>query len=511
MSQFSNEMKTIIRKLQHNQASEQDIDLLMQDCKDKISDFQLYSLALKYYSYIERNIDLEDMLDDLDEEHEHSHHHNHEGHDHESHNHEGHDHEGHNHESHNHEDHDHHHKLGHESIVNERLNELKLTFDQSVEHMAREGKVPSVNELLDLREELKEEVAVLTAYGDQISLLENVYYKSRYNDENMMVMESDDVFARRVTEFLMDNENSSEIREHLKVIYPELPMRMTKGKFFSFVDEYFNRMRGIPMDDIKNHIQLLKETFDPTSVENYGEIAPEINEELIKVKETILNGDTGEKDSAYHHMYHLTEDKNDILELGLDISELLNHVLALALVNVDTEKSRVFKVIKPLLEGSRDEMALAAIFEDVESNYEPLGEDLLKVAAAIDQLEQAGDLLDHFNKRFDFGELRFDYELTKEGYFIERPHEKDETIPTNNELTMMKNELIGHMESVLSGESRAMKRGRMSLMMGIFQIVHTRGQDIYDHIYQSIETCDVKGEKVMSMQNIYAYINNFMD
>jgi hypothetical protein len=388
---------------------------------------------------------------------------------------------------------------------------LRATFDDFMKHFARTGELPGINEILDLKEELKDHVSVLTAYGDQISLLENVYFKSRYNDESMVALDSDEAFSKRVVDLLMANDNSAEIREHLKYIYPELPMRMHKNKFFSFIDEYFEMLKGIPTEDVKNHIQILKESFDPACVTGYGSLASEIATELKKVEEVLIHGEKAEKDSAYHYMYHLTTDKNEMLELGLDLAELLNHMLALVICKFDQADSRVFKVIKPLFEGVSSTVELTEVFDDVESNYEPLGENLIYVGDGIDRLLTIQETISAMNLDFVVNELRYAFELTKEGYFIERPHQKDESVASYGELALIKNELIGYMEDVMQGESRAMKRGRMSLMMGILQIVHTSGQQIYDHIYTSISSCDNKGEKVMSMQNIYSYLNDFID
>ncbi len=499
MSQFNNEMKTLSKKLMNNQLKKEDIDLAINLCGRKIGDFQLYSLALKYYSYMERyhgSID-EDVDDFIQYEGDHDHDHNHDhGYDH------GHDH-GHN--------HDHHHDC--EGISCESLEEATDIFENYLESMARGELLPELNQLLELREILKNHVQVLTAYGDEITLLENVYYKSRYNDENMMVMESDESFAKRVTDVLMATENSTEIREHLKIVYPELPMRMTKNKFFGFVDAYFTKLQGIPTVDVKNHIQMIKESFDPKCVEGYGQIAGEIARELENVKGVLLDkdGSKADKDSAYHHMYHLTEDKNVLLEKALDVQELLNHVIGLCLVKFDGEKSEVYTSIRPLLQNEKDETVLAGVFENVESNYELLGDALIKVSSLIDSMLERKPILEGLDSLFDIEELRYAFELTKEGYFIERPHEKDEAVPGFNELALIKNELVGYMDEVLSNEGRTMRRGRMSLMMSIFQIVHTTGQEIYDHIYGSLTSCNVKGEKVMSMQNIYAYLNQFMD
>ena len=518
MNQFMNESKRLLKKIEQKNMELADINQLITLCNEKVCDFHLYSLGMKYYSYLERNHDVEDDLDvDLedyvkyDQKYEQGDEESDEivqgeeiGHVHdESCNH---DHDDHDHDDHEHHDHEHHEKLTCDS-----MDLLKETFEDFMKHFTKTGQLPTVNELLDLRHELSEHVTALTAYGDQISMLENVYYKSRYNEEKMISMESDEAFSQNVVEQLMATENSADIREHLKYIYPELPMRMTNNRFFSFVDAYFDKLKGIPTVDVKKHIQIIKETFDPRFAEGYGEIAPEIANEIEKVKEIFITGDQNAKDSGYHYLYHLTEEKNEILEIGLDIAELLNHLLALVLCNLDIEESRVYKIVSPLLNGERSPTALADVFEDVELNYEPLGEAMTTVDTLIDHVDQDKDLLEEFDRTFLINELKFAFELTKEGYFIDRPYRKDDTVSSLKELNMIKNDLIGQMEEVLSNDDRIIRRSRMSIMMSIFQIVHATGQEIYDHIYSSISNCKIKGEKVMSMQNIYSYLNDFIE
>lgn len=503
MNQFINESKAILKKLDQGKVEKGDVDQLIRLSNDKLSDFHLYSLGLKYYSYVERNVDIEDedenLYSKLYHQDEHEHVHTDECNQGEEHVHT---------DECSHTDHSHEHD---DKLTCESLDLIKTTFDDYVKHFAKTGELPNITELLEIRKDLQKHVLVLTAYGDQITLFENVYYKSRYDDEQMVALESDESFAKKVVDILMAYEDSSEIREHLKYIYPELPMRMTNNKFFSYVDEYFDKLKGIPTEDVKNHIQMLKETFDPRVVEGYGSIAPNISVELEKVQEILINGSKGDKDSAYHYLYHLTEDKNELLELGLDIAELLNHLLALALCRLDSENSKVYKVVLPLLKGESDEEELAQVFDDVEINYEPLGQALINVSSMIDRYSGDEKLISTFDRVFEINELKYALELTKDGYFIERPFAKDESVPSYSELTMIKNELVGLMDKILSEESRVFKRGRMSLMMGTLQIVHSNGQEIYDHIYQAISSCNVKGEKVMSMQNIYSYLNDFMD
>ncbi len=148
----------------------------------------------------------------------------------------------------------------------------------------------------------------------------------------------------------MSFEQSADIREHLKYIYPELPMRMHKNKFLGMIDQYFEKLKGIAYDDLHNHIKILKESFDPKTVEGYGLIAPNIATDLEKIEKVLIEGSDEEKRQCIPSYVHLTEDKNICLEKALDIAEIINHLIGIVLtydeayLNVD-----VYEKLKCLL------------------------------------------------------------------------------------------------------------------------------------------------------------------
>lgn len=492
MKRFNHAMKQFLKKIDNNEFDIDLFDEIIEVSKIKINAFHLYSLGLKYYSFLEREDDMYQDEDThvCDHKHDHDYHHDH--------------------------DMDFPISSKEEMVVEKKLCPEIIEVQQRVQEIILEFQetktIPSIDDLSSLRKSLENQVFVLTAYGDQISLLENLYYKNRYKNETMVTMESDEVFARRVTEMLMSFEQAVDIREHLKYIYPELPMRIHKNKFLGLIDEYFEKLKGIPYEDLQNHIKVLKESFDPKAVEGYGIVASSIASDLEKIERTLIEGDEGEKDSAYHHMYHLTEDKNICLEKALDITEIINHLMGIALTfDEELMDINLYEKLDGLLSLETTESELAEVFKLVEEKYEPLGEAMLQIGMVIDRLSDH----DYFDENEDlshlFNQLQYAFNLSKDGYFIEWPYKKDRLVPSYKELMIIKNDVINTMEDRLNHDHRMLRRSRMSLMMGTLQIVHENGQSIYDHIYNSISSCHEVGEKVMSMQNIYSYLNDFID
>ncbi len=474
---------------------------------EALSKFHLITLGLKYYSFLEREEDQEESAHEHDDHH-HDHHH------HEDENEHDHHHDHHHHEDENEHDHhhDHHHHAGHKiTLESGELNLLVYRLKEIVTGLKNSGMLPTMSELTQIRDELEQQAKVLTAYGDMISLLENVYYKNRYSSETLLAMDSDEAFSKRVVEQLMAIEDTNEIREHLRYIYPELPMRMHKNKFFGFVDAYFEKLAGIAEHSVNNHLEILTESFYPEGVEGYGALFGEIADRLESYKVIMSEDEESAMDEAYHEMYHLTEAKNELLEKALDTAEIINHLMGIVLSTDDLQEDETYHVVKRLLELNHEEMDLVEVFDYVEENYEPLGEALMEVSFSLDKLMEAGNSDDENIQMHMLRKLEYAFLLTKEGYFIQRPESLDLTPIDRHGLMFKKQELIERMEEVFNSDSREIRRGRMSVMMGIFQMNHSNAQEIYDHIHYSIASCSNVGEKVMCMQNIYSYMNQLID
>lgn len=484
MSQYNQALKELMKKMNKMDPVQMmnTPDLFQQWSEissETLSKFHLISLGLKYYSFLEREEDEDSHEHEHSHDHEHSHHHGHEG-----------------------------HKI---TIEDGELNLVVYRFKEMIEDLRVRGMLPMMSELTQIRDELEQQAKVLTAYGDMISMLENVYYKNRYMSETLLAMDSDEAFAKRVVEQLMAIEDTNEIREHLRYIYPELPMRMHKNKFFGFVDSYFEKLAGIAEHSVNNHLEILTESFYPEGVEGYGELFAEIADRLESYKVIMSEDEKEAMDEAYHEMYHLTEAKNELLEKALDTAEVINHLMGIVLTTEDVQENITYDVIKKLLELNHDETDLVDVFDYVETHYEPLGEALMEVSLLLNRfMEEVQEHSEH-DQMHVLRKLEYAFLLTKEGYFIQRPESFDLTPVERKTLMLKKQELIDRMEEVFQSDSREVRRGRMSMMMGIFQMNHSNAQEIYDHIYQSIESCTNVGEKVMCMQNIYSYMSQLLD
>jgi hypothetical protein len=114
-------------------------------------------------------------------------------------------------------------------------------------------------ELLKLRGHITHEVEVLTSYTDCFQIYE--YVLNRLERKFRTLPETgfdDESFARRLTRFATETGETMVMNERIKRIMEQLPVRLTKEKFFSFVMEGLSVYIGSPLENLKDMMYILR-------------------------------------------------------------------------------------------------------------------------------------------------------------------------------------------------------------------------------------------------------------
>ena len=114
-------------------------------------------------------------------------------------------------------------------------------------------------ELLKLREDITHEVEVLTSYTDCFQIYE--YVINRLERKFMILPvtgHDDESFAKRLIEFVTDTKETAVMNGRIRQIIGQLPVRLTKQKFFSLVMEGLSVYIGSPMENLKDMMYTLR-------------------------------------------------------------------------------------------------------------------------------------------------------------------------------------------------------------------------------------------------------------
>jgi hypothetical protein len=114
-------------------------------------------------------------------------------------------------------------------------------------------------ELLELRKELTYEVEVLTSYADCFQIYEYVLNRIERRFKTLPeVPLNDEAFIKRLMSFLTDARENRVINGRIKEIVGQLPIRLTKQKFFSLVMEGLSVYIGSPRENLQDMMYTLR-------------------------------------------------------------------------------------------------------------------------------------------------------------------------------------------------------------------------------------------------------------
>lgn len=113
--------------------------------------------------------------------------------------------------------------------------------------------------LLKLREDITHEVEVLTSYTDCFQIYEYVLNRMERKFKTLPETGLDDEsFVKLLTEFITDAKEPAVMNGRIKQIMGQLPVRLTKQKFFNFVMEGLSVYIGSPWENLHDMMETLR-------------------------------------------------------------------------------------------------------------------------------------------------------------------------------------------------------------------------------------------------------------
>ncbi|WP_349674233.1 hypothetical protein [Lacrimispora sp.] len=114
-------------------------------------------------------------------------------------------------------------------------------------------------DLLVLRKDMTREVEVLTSYADCFQIFEYILNRmERKFISSGKTNDGDEAFLKRLMEFITDTSDSAVMNGRIKQIIGQLPVRLTKQKFYSLLMEGLSVYIGSPRENLRDMMYTLR-------------------------------------------------------------------------------------------------------------------------------------------------------------------------------------------------------------------------------------------------------------
>lgn len=366
--------------------------------------------------------------------------------------------------------------------------------------------------------ELQKRVKALTAYSDQTKHYEYIYNRleSKYDIKIRELEDNDEEFAGLLIQFIFSDQDPVLINDKIKQIYTQLPGRISKNRFYNYVDESFNLLKGIDQDQLAGYSQLIKEVICPEMIADYGMFLPEIKRMLDELHR---GHDLDLKSEECAQMMQLLDQVSEHIESAIGyyiyavnvVNELIGLLTAISEESVSQMKISIDLFIQIMNLISHKKKGQALIDEEItellvqtEGIIEGLSTELGQADVMIETaLKSYEELLSKMKLYSRYQGMQLMQILSSGSYFADLEQKKDVSIPVNEfYLAQTKKELTQWLEVKFQEDTSLLQRARMANAFSVLNVTQKKPQEVHQFILDALNNCTNYSEKTVSKKLI---------
>ena len=228
------------------------------------------------------------------------------------------------------------------------FNEYVKTINETIEKYVNGGDDFSENiaELEAIRNIIIEKVADITCYVDKYNVYEHAVNRVeyRFREEDYPSGYSDENFTRTIMQFILEDEDNMMINSKIKDVIGQLPVRLTKNKFFEMLSNGLSIYNGGTKEALDDFLYMIKTCSmlhkTDTMATNYPHLYEEFdNLKNVKFKEMDSKGYDEFKDRLSDITMYIDDEMDNLMR----VQEVLNDLLLILYTNNEKEEDNVVK------------------------------------------------------------------------------------------------------------------------------------------------------------------------
>ena len=348
-------------------------------------------------------------------------------------------------------------------------------------------------EALSLRKESTQIMELLSAYTDRFTVYEYVLNRLeyRFSGASLEAGYSDEDMTQEILQKL-SSETDQTVRQSMLVsIIEQLPMRMTRKRFFQVLAEGMDAYKGSDKEAVDGQLFMLPAFYEV--VETFKQ-AP-----LSTVSEAEWN-------KLHDMLADAMEELNSQMDRMLLLQELINDLCVVTMTDGCTwteQHKTCSSIISFTLTPGTDEAALNAMLTALEGIQEQYSMTFQEKSTLVDELMQSSKeqlseqgMLETFSKLEVLSKLlsssRFaDIEQKQESETVEASYIEEQTAA-----------LISELETFLKSSSKPLARAVMAKLVTMVPLFIRDYNQLEEYIQNSLSSCSDVAEKLACIEII---------
>ncbi len=411
----------------------------------------------------------------------------------------------------------------------EEFNNIVKTY--VLNRKADESREEGISKIDSLRNKVYRIVDVLAAYADVFSRYEYVSNRCEYLFKEVQTdtKYTDEDFTRDIMQYIFSYEDNTVINSKICEIIAELPLRLTKNKFFELLSDGLSVYSKTDKTAIDDFVYILKSSSMLVLPENLEEYS-ELNSIYKMLREINYSDITKEQfENLENELRYAADFIDSETNMFMMLQELVNKayvmILSIPYAEVpDRETDCSNNIIRAVNESFSDNEYITLpdeitdLFAFLEGVPESIHERIDNVEYALDNIKNNHlSIVKSIMADNIYQGLFLSQNLLSDSLFVDLTEVQAVFDPVSSleqkdfdaavYIAKARDELITLLSEFFKNNQKQVNRSVMALIISRLPVFFNNITEIQDYVYNSLSNCTNKSEKQASVEIIKCIIN----
>lgn len=383
-----------------------------------------------------------------------------------------------------------------------------------------------------IRNFITKQMQILTSYTDIFLVYEYVLERMQYRYTDSFDIVADEEFATEIFNYIFAVQDNMIINDKIKEVLGELPVRMTKNKYFDLLRDSISIYKNGDKESLDNYLYILETATTLYEADDMKDTY--VN--LLDIKNEFEALDYGNLSKEQFDIYadklkNVTIFMNDRVDFYYGLQEIVNYLYTILLVTPyaymdggyrleGMEGSMKYLILPP----GQDDNICYEIIRDINNLFIGESKDLEDTEEKLSKLEGIQEklwdeililepTLDDISMSYEkvvnglmltpiYKSLKYAQNLLSNSIFIELNQEDKDGIADEIYIKKVQDELVLKLSELFNKSSKQVVRGIMASTLNKMPVFFNTSEEIINYIKNSLSQCSDLAEKMASIEII---------
>lgn len=380
----------------------------------------------------------------------------------------------------------------------------------------------SLNKISELRNEIEYRMKNLTAFTDGFEIYEYILNRIEGRIKGKMQPVDIDQLSARMFRYVFSEKDTVVINSKLQLLMGQLPVRMTKNKFYDIITNTLSIYKGGEISSAEDFADMLRSAALISKPQGFESLYPELFNLYITLEQKDYKNINGPE---YDSMVRKIEEAASFISREVSsymlMQEVVNDVYTIILSIDDSFENNMlnkgYKAAVSILKAclycdSIDEISDATmdLFVELEGVQEEVYESIVILETAFDDIRKGDALiLDELKLTENFDRLDTIEKLMSTSLFVDLKGKttSKEAVADSDYIMNLRDTITDEFANLFKNKDRQVIRSIMCKILASMSIFLNSQQEIKDYFDYVLENCKDESELMACNKLICEIIN----